>query len=208
MEGIVAPPPGAIPRVTEEAVHIAARLRSLAGKGKVIAFTSAGAGEGATAVACAVATALAQMDMGQVLVLDANFASPSTHVRFGLPRAPGLADVLAGAASFEQGVRATPIDRLSLLPLGTPVPEGAMLRTVATLPAVLSQARQRFETVLVDAPSFVRSAVAPVVLAECDAVVLVVAAGAHKRGELQDLRRHLDEAGARLLGVVLSNARM
>jgi Mrp family chromosome partitioning ATPase len=76
-------------------------------------------GEGKTFCAANLAIAMAGERDGEVLLVDADFAKPSILSTFGLPKAPGLMDVLANPeVKPESLVMGTDIPGLWILPAG------------------------------------------------------------------------------------------
>ncbi|MBF5066408.1 CpsD/CapB family tyrosine-protein kinase, partial [Salmonella enterica subsp. enterica serovar Istanbul] len=69
--------------------------------GKIIALVSALPGEGKTTVAASFATFVAKSG-SRVLVIDADLRNPSMTNTLGYTNAPGLLDLVAGNASFDE----------------------------------------------------------------------------------------------------------
>lgn len=192
--------------VSADAFRLAAQLRAaLRDADKTLLFTGAGAEEGTSTIAAHVAQACAQMDLGPVLLVDANFHAPSAHVTMQVPQSPGFTDVLAQPAALEQGLHATDVPGLSVLPVGSMTREALALCSSASYAAVLHLLEQRFRLLILDTAPLLQHVETTMCLAHTDGVVLIVAAGVRRQTELREMKRLLDSVKARLLGVVLSD---
>ncbi len=98
----------------------------------VILVTSAIEGEGASTVARNAALALGRHETEQVLLIDANFRSPSQHSRFGIDRENGLSDVLMGAATVVAAIEKDDASEISIMTAGSKVPSPSQLLSSAS----------------------------------------------------------------------------
>jgi capsular exopolysaccharide synthesis family protein len=195
-------------RATESAVSLAARIRTAFGEdGRILLFTGATAGDGVSTVTSQVALALAQMEQGPVLVVDANLRRPSLGDVFGVEPGPGLSDVILKETSLEEAIRVTERPMLSILPVGTTPVDPVRLFTSAGWMETLGTARSRFRFTLLDSAPLLGFADTTLIVPGVDGVVVVVAAGARRRGELREVEETLAGLRARLLGVVLFDRR-
>jgi uncharacterized protein involved in exopolysaccharide biosynthesis/Mrp family chromosome partitioning ATPase len=88
-----------------------------ASPGRVLLLTSAGSGQGNTTTGVGLAAALAHRNQSVVLV-DLDLRKPSLHRFLETPDAPGIADVIAGTATIEQALHASPLDGVRVMPVG------------------------------------------------------------------------------------------
>ncbi|MFN7021066.1 MAG: GumC family protein [Phycisphaerales bacterium] len=164
-------------------------------------------GSGATTVACNLATSCAASD-DRVLIIDANVRRPAIHKVFGVTETSGLADCLAGQASFDEVVRPTNVANLFVLTAGTPgnrmMPERLSSESMARL---LAEAASKFDRVFIDCPPAIVSGDGMALANRCDAAVLVVRALNEKRGLVNRIRAQLSEARAELIGVVVNGVK-
>ena len=82
--------------------------------------TSSVAGEGKTYVSVNLAMSLAMELDTHVLLVDADATRPAVFERLALPPSKGLLDLLVDPSSPDSLVLSTNVDRLSVLPAGTP----------------------------------------------------------------------------------------
>jgi capsular exopolysaccharide synthesis family protein len=160
-----------------------------AGRG-VIAVTSPGAGEGKTTTAINLAGTLAQSKGSRVLLVDADLRLPGVAAQMGIPRDghPGLAElILDEHLPLDRAVRHYPPFNLSILTSGRP-PAGPYeaLRS-PRFGALLDQARQAYDYVIVDTPPVLPVPDCRAIARWADSLLVVVAA--HRTP-----RRYLEEA--------------
>jgi capsular exopolysaccharide synthesis family protein len=173
---------------------------------KTLLIVSGMPGSGATSVISNLAYSFAAADR-RVLVIDANLRRPAHHRIFGLPEAPGLADVLAGTHTLDNTVQRSADRRVDVLVAGTR--ENRVFERLSTdaMGAVLRRAREQYDLVLIDAAPMVVSGDALGLASRCDASLLVVRALSEKRGMVARLRNELAEAKAELLGILVNGVK-
>ncbi len=168
-----------------------------------IAVTSAGMGEGKTTTAVNLAVTLAQ-DGRRVLIVDCDFQRARLHRLFGLPREPGLADVLAGRRHGTETVWPTRQNNLWLMPAGRPDEPADVVQTAA-LRALLHELAGTYDVVVLDTPPLLPTADAAIFAAIARGVVFVTRAGRTDREAARLAMHRLDDVGARVVGAVLND---
>src|SRR5271167_3998138 len=93
------------------------RFQSAEGIRSVV-VTSAEAGEGKTVSVLNLALSLAQLPSQRVLIIDADLRTAGLSVVTGAVEPPGLAEVLAGEATFETALVATNVQNLCIVGAG------------------------------------------------------------------------------------------
>ena len=73
-------------------------------KPRLILVSSPGPGDGKTVTAINLAGALSLKVEAKILLIDTDFRRSSIHVELGLPKEPGLTDVLVGAVPLAEAV--------------------------------------------------------------------------------------------------------
>lgn len=173
---------------------------------KTIAVTSASPLEGKTTTAVNMATAFAQAGENVVLI-DANFRKPTIHSIFNKDNRGGLSNIIAKQYSVHEMVQETPIDNLSLITSGPVPPNPSEMLSSRYFTEMLDELKVNYSIIVIDTPPALIVTDAQVVAAQCDGVILVVNAGKAKREAVVKVKEHLEHARARLLGVVLNNAK-
>lgn len=169
---------------------------------RVVAFASVDAGGSAGRVAAAAAAVLAQRTGARVGVIDLDFASPSVHECFAIPRAPGLIDALGSEAPVLSA--ATQVrGNLWVIPAGS---SHAGAELSAGSRARLPHLTGAFDFVVMTLEPMANGFGAGLVtLAE--GVVLVVSAETTRRDSARMTAERLQSSGAAILGAVLTDRR-
>ena len=174
---------------------------------KTLAIVSAGDDEGKTFMAVNFAVSIAMEFDQTVLLVDADLRHPSVHSYFGLPGTPGLSNYLLQHTPLDHILVNPGIDRLVILPGGTPQPNSAELLGSPPMAALVADLKSRYadRLVLFDLPPILRVAdtlsLAPLV----DAFVLVVEDAKTRRDDIQQVKQILGTAN--VIGVVLNKSR-
>jgi protein-tyrosine kinase len=168
---------------------------------RALAIVSPGSCEGRSFVAANLAVLFAQVGMNTLLI-DADLRSPRQHRIFDTPDRIGLTSVLSGRAAGEVPLPA--FGPLSVMPAGPRPPNPQELLLRPALASYLELASAQYDVVLVDTPPARDSADAHSV-SFCAGSALVLARTDHTRlDEAAVLARELAEAGALVLGAVLT----
>jgi capsular exopolysaccharide synthesis family protein len=192
-------------------------------KAKTLLVTSAALGEGKTTTLVNLAITLAQ-DGKRVLIVDADLRRPILHTRLGVPREPGLCEVLVGPTPWRESVRNvtdlmighlgvdrvlnTPgLDNLSVLTSGSIPSNPAEFLNLEKVPNIIQEMGEEFDIVLLDTPPILPVADAVLLSSKVDGVVLVYQVGRIGRDTLRRAKSLLDHAQAKVMGVVLTNVR-
>ncbi|MCC6581317.1 MAG: hypothetical protein IT440_12850 [Phycisphaeraceae bacterium] len=116
----------------------------------------------------------------------------------------GLHDVIKGQP-LQSAVRATDVPNLSLLPVGHSDEHDISRLSLNTVRQLLTDARQQFDTIIVDTGPTPGSLEASLVGSEADGVVVVVTRG-EDRMAAERAVRHLRSFGAKVIGMVFNRA--
>jgi len=175
---------------------------------QTLLVTSAQVGEGKTSTATNLAMSFAQRG-GAVLIVDADLRRPSVAKTLGLQNEKGLSSFLTGAHTLDEVlIHYDRIPNLWILPAGPRPPDPAELLSSHMMEATLKDLLKRFTQIVIDSPPLLLVTDAVVLSAIVDGVILVVASGSTARGALSRAHRILENAGARVLGMVLNKVDM
>jgi len=171
---------------------------------KLLLITSTQAGEGKTATALNLAQALAQRK-GPVLIMDCDLRKGSIGKILGGDNERGLSSFLTGNHNLMEVLqRYDPQPNLWALPSGPVPPNPAELIGSDAMAALFRELSSRFEHVIIDSPPVLPVTDATIISSLADGVVLVTESGVTPRGGLMRTSNILENAGARILGVVLN----
>lgn len=168
---------------------------------------SAGADEGKSTTLANLAVTFAQAG-NSVVLIDCDLRRPSLHKLFGVPNDSGLTTMLLSDERAAPPLVDTPVQGLRLLPSGPQPPNPSELLGSRRIEAAIGRIQQDADLVLFDSPPLLAVSDAAVLARKVDAVLLVVSAGKTKRDHASRAKQLLERAGARVLGVVLNNARL
>lgn len=145
----------------------------------LIMVTSSVPGEGKTFSAINLAMSIAMEVDSTVLLVDADVARPAVLDRLGLPSSPGLLDLLTQPdLDMADVLLKTNVDRLSILPAGTPHPRATELLASVAMNRLLDELASRYEDriLVFDAPPLLLSTESRALATQVGQVVLIVEA--------------------------------
>lgn len=173
---------------------------------KTILFTSAGRDDGKSTAIANVAVAVAQGN-AQVVLVDADLRHPTLHEVFGLANTQGLT-TLAASSSPEILVHETEIPGLKLVTGGPPPANPTEVLSSPSVVQLIERLRADADLVLVDSAPVMSAADTSMLAARLDGVILIVDGRRTRRHDARRAKEQLERVNARILGVLLHNARM
>jgi succinoglycan biosynthesis transport protein ExoP len=172
---------------------------------KVVVVTSAVAEEGKSVTSANLALAM-MATSARVLIIEADLRRPVQSDFFGVERAAGLTDVIAGRVDLDDVLQPWGTDGLAILPSGHLPPDPSELLGSAAMSKLLGRLRERFDFIVIDTPPLLPVTDAAVLATQADGVVLVVRYGKTSRHQVSSALRSIRAVGARFLGTVLTMA--
>lgn len=190
---------------------------------KTLMVTSSTQMEGKTTVAINLAIALAQLGK-RTLLVETDLRNPFLHHAFGIPKEPGVAEVVMGSIPLDEAVRSFAdlvlgragievlidrpgIDNLFLLPSGEQPQNPSEFLSAQGMADFLADVRQRYDYVIFDAAPILPVADPAILGARVDGTLLTVRVGRVARAALRRAKAVLEGARAQVLGVVLTGVR-
>jgi len=177
---------------------------------KTILVTSAGPREGKTTTAVNLGIIMAQAGK-RVLIVDADFRRPSLHHLFGFSpngkgALPGLSNVIVGNSKLAEVLLPTSFDGVAFVPAGIVPPNPSELLGSQRMVSVMTQLGEEADFVLIDSPPCLLYADAVVLSTMADGVLYVVRSGPQDKAAQRRVHKQLQQAKARILGVVFNDA--
>jgi exopolysaccharide transport family protein len=175
--------------------------------GKIIALVSALPGEGKTTVAASFAAFVAKSG-SRVLVVDADLRNPSMTNTLGYKSAPGLLDLVAGDASFDDLVITDTKYKFDFLPAAARIKplNSSDILNAPQFSQMLKTAAKQYDYVLVDMPPILPVVDVKAAAHLFDSFVMVVEWGSTSTKELLRAVGVSPIFQERLLGAVLNKA--
>lgn len=171
-----------------------------------ILVTSCRPGEGKTTVSVNLATSLARLGK-RVLIIDADLRRPSIHRALGIHAGPGLVRCLTEEGGWLDARRQSGIENVHVLPSGKPMEgvggagAGDMLAG-DRMGALLREAEELYDFVLVDAPAvFINASDAKLLARQVDGVIVVL----RSRSTPKALVERIPKALPNVIGVVVND---
>lgn len=160
-------------------VNAAGRGASVVQSGNLIMVTSAMTGEGKTFNAINLAMSIAMEQDHRVLLVDADVARPSLSRVLGLPPGPGLLDLLVDSRiEMADAMVRTNVDKLTLLPSGTPHPRATELLASDAMTDLIQEMGLRYpdRIIIFDSPPLLLTTEARVLATHMGQIIVVVQA--------------------------------
>jgi len=171
-----------------------------------LAITSASAGEGKTTAAVNLAISFAQHGE-RVLLVDANIKSPVLNHVFDIKPWPGLTDGLANHVDILETIHQSSIERLSVLPSGSSLPNASELLDSRGMETFLELARWRYDAVIFDCSSVLESSDTLALARRCSGAILVINSGKTQQKKALEAKKLLESANVKIVGGVLNKSK-
>ena len=170
--------------------------------GNRIMVTSAMAGEGKTFTAINLAMSMAMELDHTVLLVDADVSRPSIMKTLGLPSGPGLLDLLlANETEMSDALLRTNIDKLTLLPSGTPHQRATELLASDAMSALVEEMGRRYpeRIIIFDSPPLLMTTESRVLATHMGQIVMVVQAGQTQRAQVRHALETIENCPIKLM---------
>jgi protein-tyrosine kinase len=177
------------------------RLQATSGIRSIL-FSSALPGEGKTLTTINTALCCSQLHEMRTLVIDGDLRTRGLSKLIGAPSGPGLSEILAGSARYEDAILSTDQPNLFALAAGSPSGAPPELFAGNNWKEFLGWCGETFKLVLIDAPPILGLSDIDLMANGCDGVLMVVRANRTKRQLLRKAVATLDPK--KNLGVVFN----
>ena len=175
---------------------------SVIAHGNLIMVTSALAGEGKTFTAINLAMSIATELDYTVMLVDADVARPSVMKVLGLSEGPGLLDLVLGESSdMSSMLLKTNIDKLTILPAGTPHARATELLASDAMIRLLDEMANRYpdRIIVFDSPPLLLTTEARALASHMGQVVVVVQAGRTLQSEVRHALATIEACPVKLM---------
>lgn len=172
---------------------------------KVVVMTSPLPAEGKSTTATGLAITMAQAGQ-RVALVEADLRRPMMAQRLGIDDTVGTTTVLIGKVSLDEALAPYQDTGLQVLTSGPVPPNPSELLQSTAMEKLLSELRDRFDVVILDAPPLLPVTDAAVLSAQADGAVIVLRFGKTGKDELAQAIQRLETVDARNLGVVVNRA--
>lgn len=174
---------------------------------QVVAITGPAPGVGKSFVTCNLALVAAEAGK-RVVVVDADMRRGRLHEVLGGERAPGLSDLLGGAATWEEVVRRTALPGVDFIATGPRPPNPSVLLEGERLGRLLRQLGKAYDLVLMDTPPILAVTDAALAASHASVALCVLRAGRHPMREVSSAIRRFAQVGVRIDGFVVNGVKL
>lgn len=168
------------------------------GAARSILMTSAAEHEGKSVAAINLALSLVELSNLRLCLVDCDRLNPSIEGYLGHPRRQGLTELLQGAITIDQAIRATAVERFDLIGAGASSPNPGL--DLERLQALLNALKRRYDYVLLDGPAVLSTNHPSLIGSVVDGILLVVRIGATPKGLVEEAYQMLEGLGGNVLG--------
>jgi Mrp family chromosome partitioning ATPase len=172
---------------------------------RVVVFSSIDRPCGSSSICFRAGEILAAHTARSVCLVDANLRAPVLHGLAGVDRSPGFADAVLSPGRMKQFSVRIRDGNLWCVPAGSAAAQASGLFSCERFASGISEMRQAFEYVLIDAPP-IDSYSDTVLLGQmADGLILIIEANATRREKARTVKETLAAAKVNLLGAILNN---
>ena len=176
-----------------------------AGQRQIALFSPRG-GEGTTTIALQLAHLLATRSFMRVLLVDANFVRPMVHSMLAARAEEGFCDLLAEKIDSMRAVQ--DVGDFDVMSCGELTDAPSRLLTRERLRKTLPDLTLRFDCVLYDCAPVLETPEMEMLIGAVNGAVMVIEAERTRREVALAASRAAQDAGAKMLGVVLNRRHM
>jgi polysaccharide biosynthesis transport protein len=179
------------------------RFATLDQPARILLVTSPSPRDGKSAVLANLAVTMARSETN-VIALDADLRLPRQHKLFGLDPGSGLTGALM-AKSLNGRLRNGDVSGLKILTSGELPGNPTEVLNSSLMRKMVIELSQQTDLLLIDGPPVLPFADASILASQSDGVILVLRANITRSRAAKDTLQSLQQAGARILGVVLND---
>lgn len=175
--------------------------------GNLIMVTSALPGEGKSYTSINLAMSIAAELDNTVMLVDADVARPSVLRMLGVEPGPGLLDVLEGKSNVADAMLRTNVEKLTILPSGTPHPRATELLASDAMRDLLDDMANRYadRIIIFDSPPLLLTTESRVLATHMGQILVVVHAGRTLQADVQHALSTIENCPVKMM--VLNKAR-
>lgn len=170
---------------------------------ETILVTSPSPTEGKSVTAVNLAAVFARAGR-RVLLVDADLRRPTVHKKLGVTKEPGLREILFREGEFDPEPFRTSVENLYVVPAGSTTPNPSELIGSKKMRETIEVFREVFDVIIFDVSPVLAATDAVLLSTQCDATILVTAAGKTKTYETEYAMDALAGVGAKVIGTLLN----
>jgi protein-tyrosine kinase len=165
------------------------------------------AGTGNTTTAALLAETLANVKKRRVLIIDSNFRTPGLNMVFQVKNDGGFIEAASDGVPFETHIQPTDRPNLFVLTSGQISLSPAEVFEGDAIDQLIGKLRDNFDFILFDAAPVIDFPDSLALASKVDSIILVTQSEKTSVEDAQRAKMNLEQAGGRILGVVLNRKR-
>lgn len=165
-----------------------------------LVLTSSQPDEGKSTTVANVALSLAEDEHLKICLVDLDLRAPQMHHLFGVPRRPGITEVLMDRRNPERVLQPGGMPNLRLLTAGRPTDKPSEVVSSAYLQDLLHHLKRDYDYILIDTPPCTLFADASQIAKVVDGVIMVVSLNDTMKKDADEALDVLNAAGANVIG--------
>ncbi len=174
-------------------------------------MTSTGPDEGKSTTLANLAVTFSQAG-NRVILVDCDLRRPRLHEIFAVDNSVGLTTLFIEERALDfddkETLKETSVPNLRVLTSGQLPPNPSELLSSQRMEKLIERLKSQADLVLFDSPPILAVTDAAVLARKVDGVLLVISAGKTKRDHAVKAKAMLEKVNAKVLGVVLNNAKL
>lgn len=179
------------------------QFSSLDEERKLLVITSTQPGEGKSTVISNLGITMAQSGK-KVLLVDCDLRKPTIHKKMEISNRLGITTLLSNEQKLEEVVKATNIPNFFVLTSGPIPPNPAELLGSKKMKNFISELKDYFDMILLDAPPVLAVTDAQILSTFSDGVIFVAGYGQAEKQAVAKAKELIDKVGGKIIGVVIN----
>jgi len=192
--------------ISEQFRSLRTNIMSLSPEKPIRAFlvTSSLRGEGKTVTSANLAMVFSQDVEQKTILIDSDLRKPNIHRVFGVPREPGLSEILTGKVSLEHFTAKPRVDNLYIIPAGHAPANPSELLNSSQMQKLIADLRCQFQWMIFDIAPILAVTDAGVLGRHLDGSLMVVRAGRTQAVDVERAYSLLIENRANPVGSIMT----
>jgi capsular exopolysaccharide synthesis family protein len=171
---------------------------------RTLMFTGIDHGIGVTTAVVNFGRALAETSNRKVLIIDINLRTPRLHSIFELNPEDGITDLFLNNEVKTCAFKKVGEGQLSVVTCGRNCSDGVNYFERESIDGLIEAALDKFDFVLIDSAPIIKFADSQAICSLADGVLLVIELGKTRPEQALRAKKELEDAGGKLLGVILN----
>lgn len=140
----------------------------------------------------------------KTLIIDGDMRKPTQHYIFDLANTSGLSNLIVGKVTYDESIKETKIDNLSILTAGPTPPNPSELIASKKFNEIYNDLLKYFDFIVIDTPPINTVTDAQIYARTIKNCALVIDAEKNNKNEVKKAKNLINKSGGNLLGAILN----